>query len=169
MNILIELIESEIFNTLFLIVKIILASVGFAFLGFVIFMLFRTEWARFKYNLDVTEFFTFRPYGVRRISKQWAKIEKRLDSGDESEYKLAVIEADDIFGEILKRLGISGKTLSERLLNITPTIIPNLDDVISAHQTRDSIVHDPNFKLSLNEAQKILEVFGIAFRGLDLL
>ena len=169
MNILIELIESEIFNTLFLIVKIISASIGFAFLGFVIFMLFRTEWARFKYVLDVAEFFTFRPYGVRRISKQWAKIEKRLDSGDESEYKLAVIEADDIFGEILKRLGISGKTLSERLLNITPTIIPNLDDVISAHQTRDSIVHDPNFKLSLNEAQKILEVFGIAFRGLDLL
>lgn len=154
MNILIELLDSKYVDILFFIVKVISASIGFVFLGFLLFMLLRTEWLRFKIAFDFSEFFTFKPYGVRRITKAWAKIEKRLDSGDEAEYKLAIIEADGMLEEILKRLGISGQTLSDRLLNVTPTIIPNLDDIIKANQTRDSIVHDPNFKFSLSEAQK---------------
>ena len=161
--------NSSVVQSMFFVVKIIFALAGFIFLGFIMFMLMRTQWIRFKYLFDLVEFFTFRPYGVRRITKAWTKIQQRLQSGDETEYKLAVIEANSMLEETLKRLGILGKTFKERLSNITPTIIPNLNDVIKAHQTRDSIVHDPNFRLSLIDAQKTLDIFEEAFRSLDLI
>lgn len=166
---LIEFFNSPAVQGIFFVIKVVFALTGFVFLGFIIFMIFRTQWIKFKYLFDFAEFLTFRPYGVRRITKAWAKIQQRLRSQDEAEHKLAIIEADSMLEETLKRLGILGQTLQERLSNLTPTIIPNLNDVIEAHQTRDSIVHDPNFQLSLRDAQKTLDIFEEAFRSLDLI
>jgi hypothetical protein len=44
---------------------------------------------------DVVEFFSWQPYGQRELSKQWDKIKKRTESKLDSDYKLAVIDADD--------------------------------------------------------------------------
>jgi len=37
--------------------------------------------------------------------------------------------------------------------------LPNLEEARAAHQTRNNIVHDPNYRLSLDEARKILAVY----------
>ena len=55
-----------------------------------------------KYNVleDVVEIFSWQPYGSGRINKVWNKIIKKIDGGNENEYKLAIIEADNFLYKI---------------------------------------------------------------------
>ncbi len=76
------------------ILKILFLILSLFFLGVVIFVLIKTTWIRRIIFWDAQEFLTYRSYGVRKIAKQWLKIRARLDTGMESEFKLAAIEAD---------------------------------------------------------------------------
>ena len=147
----------------------VLGIFGILLVLFSVFVLVRTMWVRFAFLFDFTEFFTFRPFGLRRMVRKWQKIQSRLETANEAEYKLALIEADGILNDILLRMGFLGETLGDRLKKLTTAIIPNLDDVWKAHQTRNNVVHDPDYRLTLQEAQKTLEIYQVAFNNLDLI
>jgi|SRR3989344_2746298 len=136
---------------------------------FVLSALLRSSWIKFTYLFDITEFFTFRPYGLRRMAGRWQKVKTRLETANEEEYKLAVIEADGILNDILLRMGFRGETLGDRLKTLTTAIIPNLLEVERAHQTRNNVVHDPDFRLTLEEAQKTIAIYEAVFSNLDLI
>lgn len=142
---------------------------GILLVLFMLLVLIRTTLIRFAFLFDATEFFTFRPFGLRRIVGRWQKIQQRLETTNESEYKLAVIEADGMLNDILLRMGFKGETVGDRLKILTAAIIPNLDDVSRAHQTRNNVVHDPDYRLTLEEAQRTLAIYEAAFRNLDLI
>ena len=149
--------------------KLIFGLVAVLFIVFSVFVLVRSAWVKFLFLFDYTEFFTFRPYGLRRVVKKWQKIQQRLETANEGEYKLAVIEIDGMLSDILLRMGFKGETLGDRLEIVTSAIIPNLQDLIQAHQVRNNVVHDPDYKLTLQEAQKTLEIYQVAFTNLDLI
>ena len=140
---------------------------GIILLGGIIFFIIKSSWLNYSILYDATEFLTFRPFGVKKIEKQWEKIRGRLDTGLESEYKLAVIEADNMTEDILKRMGYSGETLGERLKNLTVATLPNIEEIKAVHQVRNNIVHDPDYRLSLEETKNALEVYEKAFRDLQ--
>ena len=149
--------------------KLIFGLVAVLFIVFSVFVLVRSAWVKFLFLFDYTEFFTFRPYGLRRVVKKWQKIQQRLETANEGEYKLAVIEIDGMLSDILLRMGFKGETLGDRLEIVTSAIIPNLQDLKQAHQVRNNVVHDPDYKLTLQEAQKTLEIYQVAFTNLDLI
>ncbi len=149
--------------------KFVLGSVGVFFFIFIIFALTKTSWIRYLLLYDVQEFFTFRAFGIGKITSDWESISARLETGSEAEYKLAVIEADAMLDKALYRLGFLGDTLPARLEKITAIAIPNIDELKIVHQTRDNIVHDPNFILSLDQARRTLAVFEQTFKTLDLI
>lgn len=149
--------------------KLIFGLVAVLFIVFSVFVLVRSAWVKFLFLFDYTEFFTFRPYGLRSVVKKWQKIQQRLETANEGEYKLAVIEIDGMLSDILLRMGFKGETLGDRLEIVTSAIIPNLQDLIQAHQVRNNVVHDPDYKLTLQEAQKTLEIYQVAFTNLDLI
>jgi len=166
----IENIISFIFHPVFsgwlLYLKILFILTSLLLLGFIIFALIKTSWLKRLIIWDWIEFFSYSPYGARKIVKTWAKITSRLKSGLESEYKLAVIEADSIVNDILKRIGFKGETLGEKLEKLTVTILPNLEQTKQAHKSRNEIIHNTDYKLDLNEAKKILNVYEQALRDL---
>src|SRR3989344_1360443 len=147
--------------------KVAFIVTGSIFLAFVVWALIRTSWKNFKLLFDLTEFFSFRAYGYSRITRQWEHIVKRLQTPNEAEYKLALMEADDILGNILKRIGFMQPTVEERLKNVTSAIIPNLEELMKAHEARNNIVHDPDYRFSLEQARKTLGVYEEAFRAID--
>lgn len=164
-----QYLSSPIFSAFLSVLKIIFLVLSFIFFGYIIFALIRTTWLKRLFIWDWQEFFTYKPYGVRRLVKQWQKVMARLDAGIESEYKLSVIEADSILDDILKRMGFGGETLGERLEKLTAATLPNLNDILEAHKTRNNIVHDPDYKLSLDEAKKTLAVYETALTDLQAL
>lgn len=149
--------------------KIAFIIVGFAFLAFIVWAFFRTTWKNYKFMFDLTEFLSYRAYGYSRITHQWERIKNRLQTPNEAEYKLALMEADDVLGSLLVRIGFNQPTLAERLKNVTEAIIPNIQEVTKAHAVRNNIVHDPDYHLTLEQARKTLTIYEDAFRALDLI
>lgn len=167
MDTLIQYITSPSFNGWILILKTILIVFSLLFLTGIVLFLSRSSWLKIIFLFDIFEFFTYRPFGVKKIIKAWNKIMARLETGLESEYKLAVIEADSMLDDTLKRMGYGGETLGERLGKLTSATLPNIEEVKKAHQTRNNIIHDPDYRLSLDEAKKVLTIYEQAFRDLQ--
>ena len=153
----------------FLVLKVIFLIFTSFFLGFVIWALIKTTWLKRAFLQDLKEFFTYRPYGLKKFVKEWKKTKERLDTGLESEAKLALIEADALLDETLKRLGYPGESLGERLEKLTVDILPNLEEVRKIHKIRNNIIHDPTYKLNLEEAKKALVIYEKALINLDVL
>ena len=151
----------------FIVLKVVLTIVSLLSIAGIIFFALNSSWAKLLFLQDASEFTRSRPYGVRKIIKAWNKIRGRLETGLESEYKLAVIEADNMLNDTLKRMGFAGETLLEKLKNLTSATLSNIEDIKASHQIRNNIVHDPDYKLTLDDSRKILDVYEKAFRNLD--
>jgi hypothetical protein len=139
------------------------------FLGFIIWALINTTWLKRLILWDLKEFLTYRPYKSKEFIKKWKKIKERIDSGIEAEAKLALIDADSLLDKALKEQGYSGESLGERLEKLTVEILPNLSEVLQAHKIRNNIVHDPTYKLNLEEAKNALAIYEKALTNLDVL
>lgn len=140
-------------------IKIVFLGLPLFFLIFIIYFVVKTAWIKHRFLFNAVEFFTYKPYGVKKAGKQWDKTKKRLESGLDSEYKLAIIEADSMLDDVLKRIGHKGETLGERLKQLTPDLLSSINDVWEAHKIRNNIVHDPDYKLNSGEARKALEIY----------
>lgn len=138
------------------------------FVAIIIISITRTPYLQLSMYGDALELFTYRPFGFPKMRQQWRKIMKRLDAGSEAEYKLAIIEADTLLDEMLRRMRLAGETVDERLQMITPLMISNVEELKEAHQTRNSIVYDPDYRLSLQETRRVLLVYQKTFESLDL-
>lgn len=158
----------NIFSPYFGVIKLLSAAVSLALLGGIVYIAIKlnifgskvTQFADIALNLDLTK---------KRTIKAWLQIQKRIQTGDESNLKLAVIEADKILDEILKRSGFAGETMSDRLKNLTPAQLSNLEQVWGAHKLRNRIVHEPDFEVSRAEAELAVSIYGRAFREFKLI
>lgn len=150
-------------------VKIAFMAASAALVGLIIFLMSKTHYWDWLYLQDVNQFFTMRSFGGKKISRQWVKTLERLEKGLEPDYKLAVIEADELLDSSLKKMGYEGQTLEERLGKIPSTTLPNVDQVTEVHSLRNSIVHDPNFRLTADQAKDAMNVYEQAFRNLQIL
>ena len=149
-------------------VKLVFVAFTMFFLIAVIYFMMNSSWLQYKFLEDVTEFFSWQSYGLRQIAKRWEKIKKRLDSGSESEYKLAIIEAEDFLIEVMEDRGYEGKDFNEALEKAGRLLSPVLKDVISAHEVRNSIVYNPDYKLDANLANRVLGIFESAINTIGI-
>ena len=149
-------------------VKLVFAFFALFFLAFVIYFMINSSWLQYKFLEDVTEFFSWQAYGLREVSKQWNKIKKKTESGLESDYKLAIIDADDLLVEVLDNRGYEGKDFNETIKKASGLITPILNDVLQAHEVRNSIVYDPNYKLSADQLKKVLSTYESAVNSIGM-
>lgn len=71
---------------------------------------------------------------------------------------LAIIDADKLLDEALKKRNFRGKTMGERLVAAQRSLSDN-DAVWYAHKLRNRLVHEPDVRLKKNEAQNALAGF----------
>jgi len=157
------------FSGWLLVLKIIFIVISLILLGFIIFGLFKTTWLKQLIIWNLQEFLTYRHFGLRKIEKEWQKIKGRLVSELESEWKLAVIEADKIMDNILSQMGFKGASLGERLDKVTFAYLSNIEELREAHKIRNNIIHDPTYKLSLEEAKRVITIYEKALTDLQAL
>ena len=149
--------------------SILFGGIGVSMLVFIIWVIWKFSWKQFVFLFNAVEFFTYRAYGTGGLTGKWKNVAKRLETVSEEEYKLAVLEADGMLDQALKRMNFAGDTLTDRLSKVSTSIVANLSEVRQANAIRNNIVHDPNYRLTLSEARRIIEVYEVAFMGLDLL
>ncbi len=94
-----------------------------------------------------------------KLQIKWNKIKERLKSEDQSDYKVAIIEGDNIIDDLIARMGYKGENFGERLDNINPGQIENIESLRFAHNVRNQIIHNENFVLTKDDAYKVLDCF----------
>jgi hypothetical protein len=149
-------------------VKLVFIAFAFFFLALVIYFMINSSWLQYKFLEDVTEFFSWQSYGMRQISKRLNKIKNRIKSGSDAEYKLAIIEAEDFLGEILDEAGYEGENFEEIAEKASKLLGSLFNDVLNAHQVRNSIVYDPDYKLTAENAKKVLLVYESAINSVGI-
>jgi hypothetical protein len=147
--------------------KIFFILISVSIIAFIIFVWITTPWLKRLILWDIKEFFTFRPYQIRKIDKDWMKILQRLESDLETEYKLSVIEADLLLNDVMKRLGYEGKTLSEKLDKVKPGVFADPQSIRSADQIYQNLIYDTSYELARAQAKKAVAIFEKALSDLD--
>ncbi len=140
-------------------IKIVFILFTVFFLCAVIWFYINSSYIQYKFLQDVTEFLSKESYGLRKVSKNWKKIRKRMESGSESELKLAIIEADDFLEETLQDMGYEGETFESLVREAIKKIPTRAAEILEAHQVRNSIVYEPDYAITAEKARKILSVY----------
>lgn len=102
---------------------------------------------------------------------QWQVILDHVNSQNPAEWKLAILEADNILDEVLEDQGYVGETVAEKLKTMSPTRIASYNDVWDAHKLRNQIAHGGAIDMELTQkmARDTIAKFGNAFKELGYL
>lgn len=93
------------------------------------------------------------------VSSAWSKVQNKVKENTADSMRLAVIEADGILDEVLKRMGLGGETLADRLGNVKAGQYHSLDKVWDAHRLRNNLVHTPDFQVSIPKAEEAIAAY----------
>ena len=98
-------------------------------------------------------------------NERWENVLGYLSSNNQSDWKLAIIEADSILEDLTDQLELDGGNLGERLKSSNKDKFKTLDDAWEAHLVRNKIAHDGSlFELSQHEANRIITLYENVFR-----
>lgn len=157
------------YNNILMVMEWLFLFISVAFLICIFLVLLKTKRLRFRYFEDFEEFTKFRPYEADKIAKNWKKIIKKMDSGLESEYKLAIIEADVMLDEVLRRIGHTEEGVEAKINATTSSELKNVEEMKQARKVRNDIVYDPDYHLTLEKTRETLKVYEETFRNLNAL
>ena len=102
---------------------------------------------------------------VERYRLKWLAIEKQLTTDDASASQMVVVNADKLLDQALKDCGVSGETMGERM-KAAANRWSNANNVWKAHKLRNQIAHEPDVKVTRNDARRALAGFKQALKDL---
>lgn len=111
-------------------------------------------------------------YGVEApaapyVNPRWAKVLEHIGSNNPSDWRLAVLEADILLGDVLDKVGYPGATIGDKLKSVNPNSILSLNEAWEAHKVRNSIAHEGSeMSLSKLEAERVIRLFEKVFKEL---
>ena len=109
---------------------------------------------------------------IRKIEKQvstenkkWKKILEHVSSDNPSDWRLSILEADILLGELLTKSGYKGEGIGEQLKTIEESDFHTLQSAWEAHKVRNRIAHDgSDHPLSQREAKRVIGLFEEVFK-----
>ncbi|MDO8676143.1 MAG: hypothetical protein Q7K16_00575 [Candidatus Azambacteria bacterium] len=105
----------------------------------------------------------------RHLNKSWQKILARLGKNDEANLRLALIEADNIFDDLLKQMRLPGESMADRLKYIDSSQVSNIDEIWRAHKLRNVIVHNSEYPITRNEMEFGVGAYQKALKELEFI
>lgn len=101
---------------------------------------------------------------------RWERVENYMTSLNPSDWKIAILEADNILDQVVERMGYQGTTLGERMKNIEASDFPYLDDAWTAHKTRNAIAHKgTDYEINRSDAEQTINIYHRIFKELGYL
>ncbi len=163
-------LNSESILNLIVILKIVFIVFSVFLFLHIIYIIFKINnlQGRFQIYKDAFTRKTPPPYKGEFVIR-WKGIKQRMQTMQEAEYKLAIIEADKIFDDLLKIMLRKGKDMGERLKLLNEELLPSINKVWESHKVRNKIAHDSNYDLSYADAQVIIENYEKALHELKIL
>jgi len=149
--------------------KIILTILGLLFFAGIVFTIFRMR----EVNKREREY--YKPIDIEEAEAkarivEWEVIMDHLNADNPAEWRIAILEADNILDRLLAEEGFAGENLGERLKGLTTKNLVTLNEAWEAHKVRNNIAHDGStFMLENREAKKVIGMYEKVFRELGYL
>jgi len=141
--------------------------IALAGLIFVIAKLVEIRW--FRKKIYFSDFFEESETSIAR-KDTWSSVKRRLDSGSDDDWELAVVEADVIVENIMERIGFRGLTLGDKIKSIDERNFSNLKNLWEAHTARIRIDQGgAEYKITKEEAKEALDKYEKALKELKYL
>ncbi len=103
------------------------------------------------------------PLDVDKYRSKWMTIEQQLKRDDEASCHMAILNADKLLDQALKERAIKGQTMGERMKVLRDTW-SNANAVWTAHKLRNQIAHEPDVRVSYDDARRALSGFKQALK-----
>lgn len=101
---------------------------------------------------------------------RWHYIETLIESPNESDWRVAVMEADTMLEEVLLERGLVGSTVGDLLESARDGGYAKVQDVWDAHVVRNKIAHEgSDFSLSQVEGRKVIRLYQNFFEELGII
>lgn len=96
---------------------------------------------------------------------RWTYITQLIESGQKSDWRQAIIEADIMLDELLDRLGYHGESLGEKLRAVNQAHFQTLNNAWDAHRVRNEIAHQgSSYDLTEHLAHRTIANYEAVFR-----
>lgn len=103
----------------------------------------------------------------RNENPRWRYIQTLLESPNDSDWRIAIIESDTMLEEVLAERGYEGDSLGERLKGAA---FSSVQDAWDAHNVRNQIAHEGlDFPVSQIEARRVVRMFQNVFEELNVI
>jgi len=103
---------------------------------------------------------------VDYFSRRWLELTKKCS--DKSTWPLAIIDADKLLDEALRKSKTKGKTMGERMVTVQRSLSDN-DSVWYAHKLRNKLVHEQYDNLKERDVKVALIGYRQALKDLGAL
>lgn len=101
----------------------------------------------------------------KKVNGRWTKIVEHLNSDNESDWRLAILEADLILEEMLEKMGYVGDSVGDRLRGVERSDFHTLDSAWEGHRIRNMVVHEGiNFQINNREARRAVHLYEQVFK-----
>lgn len=97
------------------------------------------------------------------VNPIWQAIKDKIQSDNPADWQWAIIEADKILEEMVKRMGYPGANLGERLKAVEVSDFLTLNEAWEAHKVRNQIAHEPGFQMDRHKAALTISRFERVF------
>ncbi|HEU5122411.1 MAG TPA: hypothetical protein VFT59_06230 [Candidatus Saccharimonadales bacterium] len=95
---------------------------------------------------------------VDKYRSRWLAIEQQLKRDDPHSYQVAVLNADKLLDQAMRERAVKGETMGERMKTLRDTW-SNANAVWNAHKLRNQIAHEPDVRVSYDDARRALGGF----------
>jgi hypothetical protein len=156
------------------VVGIISTSLSFFFLIIIIFCIVRMReiqlFDKWEINHEINKTLEKEKERARNENPRWAYILTLIESPNESDWRMSIIEADTLMEESLKTNGIAGNTVSELLEGAKSNGYMSIQNAWDAHLIRNKIAHEGSeYPLSQIEARRVIKMFQNFFEELKII
>lgn len=97
--------------------------------------------------------------------QRWERVLSHLNSARESDWRLAILEADVLLVDMVTHMGYHGDSLGEKLKGVEKSDFTTLDMAWEAHAVRNKIAHEGiAFALTDREAERVIKLYEQVFK-----
>ncbi|OHA46928.1 MAG: hypothetical protein A2541_00055 [Candidatus Taylorbacteria bacterium RIFOXYD2_FULL_36_9] len=99
------------------------------------------------------------------VNEKWQKVLTHINSVNQSDWKLAILECDIMLSEILEKMGYMQESIGEKLKVVESSDFLSIESAWEAHKIRNAIAHEGSeFMINEREAKRVIGLYEVVFR-----
>ncbi len=102
--------------------------------------------------------------GISQTKQRWQQVERHIQSTNQNDWRLAILEADIMLDDLISSRGYVGEGLGEKLKQVRPEDLNSIEAAWEAHKVRNKIAHEGSaHELNEREVKRVIGLYKQVF------